>query len=118
MAGKQVAPEVKGEFSKGNAPLQDLQELSTEVIVDLTEYPEVQRNDQDTVKATPFLLLSKTKAGRVDIPAGFFHSLIRTGFSTTCSIMTLWREKFWNRNRNCATAAATSPSRAFQESAR
>jgi hypothetical protein len=48
MAGKQVAPEVKGEFSKGNAPLQDLQELSTEVIVDLTEYPEVQRNDQDT----------------------------------------------------------------------
>jgi hypothetical protein len=44
MAGKQVAPEVKGEFSKGNEPLQDLQELSTEVIVDLTEYPEVQRN--------------------------------------------------------------------------
>jgi phage gp46-like protein len=39
MAGKQVAPEVKGEFSKGNESLQDLQELSTEVIVDLTEYP-------------------------------------------------------------------------------
>jgi hypothetical protein len=50
MAGKQGAPEVKGEFSKGNEPLQDLQELSTEVIVDLTEYPEVQRNGQDTVK--------------------------------------------------------------------
>jgi hypothetical protein len=46
-AGKQKAPEVKGEFSKGNESLRDLRD----VIVDLTEYPEVQRNDQDTVKA-------------------------------------------------------------------
>ena len=65
MAGKQVAPEVKGEFSKGNEPLQDLQELSTEVIVDfvdLTEYPEVQRNDKDTVKATPYYFIVKNKS--------------------------------------------------------
>jgi len=77
MAGKQVAPEVKGEFRKGNEPLQELLKLNTEVIVDLTEYPEVQRKDQDdTVKATPYFL-SNTEAGRVDIPAGFFRSLIR-----------------------------------------
>jgi hypothetical protein len=50
MAGKQGAPEVKGEFSKGNEPLQDLQELSTEVIVDLTEYPEVQKFSQQPYK--------------------------------------------------------------------
>jgi hypothetical protein len=43
MAGKQGAPEVKGEFSKGNEPLQELRQLNTEVIVDHTEYPEVQR---------------------------------------------------------------------------
>ena len=74
MAGKQVAPEVKGEFSKGNEPLQELLKLNTEAIVDRTEYPEVQRKDQDdTVKATPYFLLSKTEAGRVDIPAGFFR---------------------------------------------
>jgi len=62
MAGKQVAPEVKGEFSKGNEPLQDLQELSTEVIVDLTEYPEVQRNGQDTVKATPYFFIVNNRS--------------------------------------------------------
>jgi hypothetical protein len=94
MAGMQVAPEVKGEFCKGNEPLQDLQKLSTEVIVDLPEYPEVQRKDQDTVKATPYFLLSRTEAGRVDIPAGCFCSLIRAPFSTACIIMNLWREKF------------------------
>jgi hypothetical protein len=49
-AGKLNAPEVKGEFGKGNEPLQELRKLSTEVIVGLTEYPEVQR-DQDTAKA-------------------------------------------------------------------
>jgi hypothetical protein len=43
MAGKQGAPEVKGEFSKGNEPLQELRQPNTEVIVDHTEYPEVQR---------------------------------------------------------------------------
>jgi hypothetical protein len=84
------------------------------VIVCLTEYPEVQR-DKDTVKATPYFFIVKTEAGRVDIPAGFFRSLIRARFSTPCIIMNLWREKFWNRNRNCATVATTSPSSAFQE---
>jgi hypothetical protein len=43
-AGKLNAPEVKGEFGKGNEPLQDLRKLSTEVIVGLTEYPKVQRD--------------------------------------------------------------------------
>ena len=63
-AGKLNAPEVKGEFGKGNGPLQDLRKLSTEVIVGLTEYPEVQR-DQDTVKATPyfFIVINRSRQG-------------------------------------------------------
>jgi hypothetical protein len=36
------APEAEGEFGEGNELLQDLREH--EAIVDLTEYPEVQRN--------------------------------------------------------------------------
>jgi hypothetical protein len=43
--GKRKAPEAEGKFGEGNEPLQDLRELIPEVIVDLTEYPEVQRND-------------------------------------------------------------------------
>lgn len=43
--GKRKAPEAEGEFGEGNEPPQDLRELIPEVIVDLTEYPEVQRND-------------------------------------------------------------------------
>jgi hypothetical protein len=46
--GKRKAPEAEGEFGEGNELLQDLRVLSTEVIVDLAEYPEVQRNNQDT----------------------------------------------------------------------
>jgi len=42
---KLKAPEAEGEFGEGNEPLQDLRELIPEVIVGLTEYPEVQRND-------------------------------------------------------------------------
>jgi hypothetical protein len=43
--GKQKASEAEGEFGEGSELLQDLRELIPEVIADLTEYPEVQRND-------------------------------------------------------------------------
>jgi hypothetical protein len=48
-----------------------MQKLSTEVIADFIEYPEVQRRNKNTVKATPYFFIPKTEAGTVDIPAGF-----------------------------------------------
>jgi hypothetical protein len=46
------------------------------VIVDLAEYPEVQRNDHDTVKATPYLFIVKKRkpAGLMSLPAFFVPS--------------------------------------------
>jgi hypothetical protein len=40
---KAETPEIEGEIGQGNEPLQELRKLSTEAIVDLTGYPEVQR---------------------------------------------------------------------------
>jgi hypothetical protein len=40
------APEAEGEFGKGNEPLQGFARANhRSEIVDITEYPEVQRND-------------------------------------------------------------------------
>ena len=60
MAGKQVAPEVKGEFSKGN----------------LTEYPEVQRKDQKIRSKQRLIFYGQEQkpAGSISLPAVFVPS--------------------------------------------